>query len=125
MPEHQMELEMLTSNNKDRNVGNKSLMKCDNCNQSGYMKVRCWAKGGGQEGQILNGSKARRTNTPPKWSELSPKHQWSRLMVQQVNQMCGSQIQLQLYMSVPIGRTSPLTELTLRAETSKPSATTQ
>jgi len=45
----------LTSNAKDGNVvfqtGSKSSIKCDNCNQSGHMKVRCWANGGGQEGQ--------------------------------------------------------------------------
>jgi len=45
----------LTSNGKESNVvfqaSNKPSLKCDNCNHSGHIKVRCWEKGRGQEGQ--------------------------------------------------------------------------
>src|SRR5882724_217137 len=45
----------LTSINKDSNVvfqmSGKSTMKCENCNQTGHTKVKCWAKGGGLEGE--------------------------------------------------------------------------
>ena len=43
------------STSKDSNVifktASKSLFKCENCNHTGHMKARCWAKGGGLEGQ--------------------------------------------------------------------------
>jgi len=45
----------LTSINKDSNVvfqaSGKSTMKCENCNRTGHTKAKCWAKGGGLEGQ--------------------------------------------------------------------------
>ena len=45
----------LTSTGKDTNVvfqtGSRSSLKCDNCNRMGHTKPKCWAKGGGQEGQ--------------------------------------------------------------------------
>ena len=45
----------LTSNNKDSNVvfqtSGKSATKCENCNRANHSKARCWAKGGGCEGQ--------------------------------------------------------------------------
>ena len=54
----------LTSTNKDGKVvfqtGNKSSMKCDNCNQSGHIKSRCWAKDRGQEGQYPKWFKGRK-----------------------------------------------------------------
>src|SRR5882724_9589211 len=43
------------TNNKDVNVvfqaSSKMYQKCENCNRTGHTKVKCWAKGGGLEGQ--------------------------------------------------------------------------
>ena len=59
------------SNDKDTNVvfqtSNKSHLKCDNCGRPGHFKAKCWAKGGGQEGQYPEWFKGKRdshtTNT--------------------------------------------------------------
>ena len=45
----------LTSSSTDSNTvfqtGRRPTLKCENCNKNGHTKVKCWAKGGGQEGQ--------------------------------------------------------------------------
>jgi len=59
----------LTSSNKDSNVifqaSSSSHVKCDNCNQTGHIKAKCWAKGGGQEGQYPEWFKGSKVHTPP------------------------------------------------------------
>jgi len=53
-----------TSSNKDSNVifqaSSKSQVKCDNCNWTGHIKAKCWAKGGRQEGQYPEWFKGRK-----------------------------------------------------------------
>jgi len=60
-------------------ANSRSHVKCDNCNQTGHTKAKCWAKGGGQEGQYLEWFKGRRdsctsntvktaTETPIVWT---------------------------------------------------------
>jgi len=43
------------TNNKDVNMvfqaSSKMYQKCENCNRTGHAKAKCWAKGGGLEGQ--------------------------------------------------------------------------
>jgi len=45
----------LSTDKKNNNVvfqtGTRPSIKCDNCERTGHTKTRCWAKGGGQEGQ--------------------------------------------------------------------------
>src|SRR5882724_6822585 len=44
----------LTSTGKDQNIvfqTGSSRPKCENCSKPGHIKAKCWAKGGGQEGQ--------------------------------------------------------------------------
>ena len=54
----------LTSTSKGSNVvfqaSNRAAFKCDNCNKTGHTKARCWAKGGGQEGQYPEWFKGRK-----------------------------------------------------------------
>ena len=116
----------LTSNAKDGNVvfqtGNKSQMKCEICNQSGHMKTRCWEKGGGQEGQYpewFQGKKAQCTSntiravteTPIVWTYDSAGQPdvW----------FSDSATTVHEYMSALIKKTSSLTKLTPKIETSK------
>ena len=53
-----------TSSDKDPNIvfqtGSKSHLKCDNCGRTGHFKAKCWAKGGGQEGQYPKWFKGRK-----------------------------------------------------------------
>ncbi len=81
--------QVLTSGGKDSNVvfqtSNKSSLKCDNCNRLGHTKPRCWAKGGGQEGQYPEWFKGKRdgrtsntvkavTDSPIVWTYGSVSH---------------------------------------------------
>ena len=71
------------TNNKDVNVvfqaSSKMYQKCENCNRTGHAKVKCWAKGGGLEGQYPEWFKGKRylctsntvntvTETPIVWA---------------------------------------------------------
>src|SRR5882672_4988406 len=55
----------LTSSGKDSNMvfQTNSWPKCENCNQPGHIKAKCWSKGGGQEGQFLWKNNRRTSNT--------------------------------------------------------------
>ncbi len=72
-----------TSTRKKEDVvfqtGSKTTSKCENCNRVGHTKIRCWAKGGGQEGQYPNWFKGKKdphtsntvnavTETPIVWT---------------------------------------------------------
>jgi len=48
------------SNNFIFQASGKLSLKCNNCNRTGHTKARCWAKGGGQEGQYPKWFKGRR-----------------------------------------------------------------
>ena len=52
----------LTLMGKDSNVvfQTRTKLKCENCNRMGHTKARCWAKGGGQEGQYPEWFKGKR-----------------------------------------------------------------
>jgi len=73
----------LTSTSKSPNVvfqaSNRAVLKCNNCSKTGHTKARCWAKGGGQEGQYPEWFKGRKdqrasnsvhtiTETPIVWA---------------------------------------------------------
>ena len=73
----------VTPSGKDPNVvfqtNGKTHLHCENCNKTGHTKVKCWAKGGGQEGQYpdwFKGKKETRnqntiktiTETPIVWA---------------------------------------------------------
>src|SRR3979490_1159336 len=59
----------LTSDKKNPNIvfqtGAKSSYKCDNCGKTGHSKTRCWAKGGGLEGQYPEWFKGKRDSNSP------------------------------------------------------------
>ena len=38
----------------------RTLLQCENCNKTGHTKAKCWAKGGGQEGQYPDWFKGRK-----------------------------------------------------------------
>jgi len=68
-----------TSSDKDPNIvfqtGSKSHLKCDNCGRTGHFKAKCWAKGGGQEGQYpkwFKGRKDSRTSNTVKAVSENP-----------------------------------------------------
>ena len=62
----------------------KALLQCETCNKTGHIKVKCWAKGGGQEGQYPDWFKGRKgsnhntvktiTDTPIVWTYGSNKN---------------------------------------------------
>ena len=57
----------LGSTGKDMDVvfqtGSKSSLRCENCNRTGHTKPKCWAKGGGQEGQYPDRFKKKDSQT--------------------------------------------------------------
>ena len=78
----------LTPTGKESNIvfqtSRRTLLQCENCNKTGHTKTKCWAKGGGQEGQYPNWFKGRKgpnhntvktiTNIPIVWMYSSNKN---------------------------------------------------
>jgi len=61
----------LTSTGKDSNMvfQTGTQPKCENCNKLGHVKAKCWARGGGQEGQYLRRYNSQTSNTStPSWT---------------------------------------------------------
>ena len=71
----------LTSTGKDQNIvfqTGSSRSKFENCGKSGHIKAKCWAKGGGQEGQYPKRYNPQTVNsvtdTPIVWTYASKNH---------------------------------------------------